>query len=154
MELRNDTQRNQDCQGLQPNPSSGVGGSVRADCESLRDFPRGNRRSSKAQGPGRGLRHDAIGASGSTSSELPPLYISQRSSERVGLTSRQFRDAVNRYGIRHSRVGKLVLVKVEDWHLAMAKLASTGQSEPANDVPAPMTADSFLARLGRKRCGT
>lgn len=68
----------------------------------------------------------------------------------LGLTSRQFRDFVNRYRIRHARLGKLVVVRVDDWYAALERLSENGQSAPAND-PVPMTTDEMLARLGKRR---
>lgn len=82
-----------------------------------------------------------------------PLYLSQRTADRVGLTPRQFRETVLKYGIRCTRLGRLVLVRLEDWQMTMDRLAGSGQSA-ANDDSAPiLTCDDFLALAGKRRGG-
>ena len=96
----------------------------------------------------------------SGTTELPPLvppraddttpvaaaYVTQRNSLAVlGLVSRAFREAVHKYRIPHTRLGKQVLVRIEDWHAAMSRIAKEGNPSE----PAPYrTEKELLARWG------
>jgi hypothetical protein len=70
----------------------------------------------------------------------------------LGVSPRRFRELVLEHRIRHARLGKLVLVAVDDWLAAMGKLSTAPEPTPApeysNDAP---TVDDFLRRMGRVR---
>lgn len=73
-----------------------------------------------------------------------PAYVSQRNCLAVlGLNSRTFRANVHKYRIPHCRLGKQVLVRLEDWHAALANIAL---QSPTSD-PADWTEEAILNRV-------
>ena len=78
-----------------------------------------------------------------------PVYITQRTAPDVlGITGRRFREMVIRHRIKHARDGKLVLVRLDAWDEAMARLSASGQVDPAANDAVPMTLDAMLERVG------
>jgi len=82
-----------------------------------------------------------------------PVMVSQLTALVVlGVTPRRFRELVLEHGIRHARLGKLVLVAVDDWLTAMAKLSTQPEAtQPATSTSTAPTVDDYLRRLGRVR---
>lgn len=79
---------------------------------------------------------------------IAPAYVSQRTALAVvGLTPRAFREAVIKHRIPCTRLGNQVLVRLEDWHAAMARLAAAAPP----DAGTVRTASQILADLGVRR---
>lgn len=82
--------------------------------------------------------------------QIAPAYVSQRTALQVlGLTPRAFREAVIKHRIPCTRLGNQVLVRLEDWHAAMARIAAATTPEP--DEGAVRTASQILASMGVRR---
>jgi len=63
---------------------------------------------------------------------IAPNMVSQLNClPTVGVDDRRFRETVRKLRIPHTRLGQLVLVRIEDWRAAMAKLAKMPSKEPA-----------------------
>jgi hypothetical protein len=86
----------------------------------------------------------------------PPIYVTQRTSEMVlGLAPRRFREVVRKYGIRHAKLGKLIMARVVDVEAALDRLTASGQPAPAVGAPgeAVRSVAELLGELGRRRAG-
>jgi hypothetical protein len=79
-----------------------------------------------------------------------PAYISQRNCvAAVGLIPRAFREAVHKHKIPHARLGNQLLVRIEDWHNALARIATL---PPNPKEPAPFkTKEELLASWGVRK---
>lgn len=68
----------------------------------------------------------------------------------LGVQPRRFRELVLEHRIRHTRLGKLVLVGVADWMSVMAKLSTTTATTAATEPELVASADDMLRALGRR----
>jgi hypothetical protein len=72
----------------------------------------------------------------------------------LGLEPRTFRDLVTRHQIRHTRIGRRVVARVEDVLAMLDRLAS--EDGAPDEMPGTATSslsgvDGVLARIGRQR---
>jgi hypothetical protein len=89
---------------------------------------------------------------------IAPATVSDRTAPLVlGLEPRVYRDLVARLRIRHARLGRRVIARVEDVLAALDRIAEAHDAmpeaspEPVGDEPEPETVDQVLRRQGRRR---
>jgi hypothetical protein len=79
------------------------------------------------------------------------IMVSQHTCLAVlGVQPRRFRELVLEVRIRHTRLGKLVLVGVADWMSVMAKLSTTTATTTAPEPEPIASVSDMLAALGRR----
>lgn len=90
----------------------------------------------KPRGKLRGQRHTA---------SVAPVAVSQANCEAaLGIPPRKHLDLVRELQLPHTRVGSLLLVRLDDYLAALARRTVAG-TEPANDAP---SIDDVRAALG------
>jgi hypothetical protein len=81
-----------------------------------------------------------------------PVLLTQHSAlALLGLTPRRYLESVRALGIRHRRVGKLVLTSPGDWAALLPGLEAPAAN--AQDKPTAEGIDGVLATIGRRRAG-
>lgn len=84
-----------------------------------------------------------------------PIYISQHTAPAQGFkTEASFLAFVNASGVRHTRIGKTVMVDVDDLRAAIRGMASTEAAPVAVADDEPQSEAEVLARLGFRKCGS
>ena len=87
---------------------------------------------------------------------VAPATVTQDTALPVlGIESRPFREAVHKYGIRHMRLGRLLVVRVADFLEALERIGGQVPNDteaPADGTPV-MSVDEMLARVGHARVG-
>lgn len=67
--------------------------------------------------------------------QVQPVAVTQVTSEAVlGIPARRFREWVNGRRVRHTRVGKLVVVSIADALAALRAEQVAGETAPTNEV--------------------
>jgi hypothetical protein len=86
-----------------------------------------------------------------TVTPAPVLLTQHTALALLGLTPRRYLESVKALGIRHRRVGKLVLTSPGDWAALLPGLEAPASTTP--DKPSPGGVDGVLAAIGRRRAG-
>jgi hypothetical protein len=89
---------------------------------------------------------------------IAPATVTDRTCAAVtGLEPRAFCELVSREKIPHARIGRRVVVRLDDFLAAVARLSSVAAidveaaDEGGEEEAQPEDADSFLRSIGRRR---
>lgn len=103
------------------------------------------------------VEHDSPKSKRPSITDVPvaPVTVSQRTCLAIlGIESRPFREAVHKYGIRHTKLGNLLVVRVADFLDALERIGGHASNDATPDDGTPiMSVDQMLARVGHARVG-